>query len=112
MKEQEVSWDACDAFGWSTAMEENSRTELLGYLERLRAGENVDPREYLNRYQGGEHNFRLELNLATILMAAAKKRTDQWNRMVASGEVRQRQARVLKKLAKQNSRKASGNRLQ
>ncbi|MHC4476139.1 MAG: hypothetical protein ACYTEL_10865 [Planctomycetota bacterium] len=88
-------------------MQENLRARLLDeWLERLRTGEDVDTREYLERYQGDKQSFRLELNLARILMGAGKKRTDQWSKMVASGEVRRRRAAVLKSLRKEKPRKA------
>lgn len=88
-------------FGHRITIHKKMASELLEeYEQRLRAGENPSPSEYLARYPGPDKDtFRIELNLVTLLLVDAKKRAQEWDTLVASGQISKVEKRLSQKLA-------------
>lgn len=72
---------------------------LEEYENRLKAGENPNPRDYLNRYTGpDEDDFRIELNLATILTVDGTVSRQETHKILQGEKIKSVKEMLLKRL--------------
>lgn len=92
-------YEVDQAYNKRSAMHEKMAIKLLEeYEEKLIAGDNPDPRDYLKRYTGPSKDLRFFLNLATLLTVEGRKRRQAAARMLTHEEIKCNKQMLLKKL--------------
>ena len=110
-RKYEVNHEVVCASNKRCAMHEKAAIELLEeYEERLKAGDNPDPRDYFKRYRGQDKTeFRVMLNVETLFTVDGIIRRQEAAKILTNKENHKGKERLLRKLLREEKIDNEGN---